>query len=733
MNRSRLTLLMRAPGTSVVAVAHLYLLLFVAAMLVSLRMPEHGLTPTDAGGAVALGTRDGDAIIVPNGAQLLFVSDAGRLAARAETLAPDFLPSGGREELRRFYADRDRLGIIAAAPGARAVLPTEGSGERIVTLRPAGRGVGDLPLDFWLLAAQAVAIGTLGGWIRLTAPRQLGAWMFGASCDGILLAGLSGAVFDARSLTADGGLLWSMHLLNMVGTNLSAAGLMALFLYMPRRIAPSWLGPAALAAAALTGVAEGYGLIPLGWFYALLVLPNVAFLAAAITQWRVADGNPAARAVMRSVGAGSFAGAALLCGGMVVPVLLGIPSFASDGMTILPVALVYGTIAFGIAGTRLFVLDAWSYRLALGAAAVLLLLATDALLLRVLDVERPVALALALLAIGYGYLPLRAFVWRWVMGAHPLARDQFVRQAVRVTFAIDPEARRGAWRDLLDRVFSPLEVVAGDGSPEVLIDRSGEVLNIPATADSGALCLRFARRGTRLFSPEDAAVARELVTLLQEAAVARDAYTSGVREERGRIARDLHDDVSGLLLTGLHRAGPGDMREDVRQALAEIRTIVSSLADGERPLADVLADIRHEAATRLTRAGVALAWPVLPGSGSDSTLDYARSRALTSSLREIVTNIVKHAGASQVEVAVAHRSASLLIAVQDDGGGAPASTTREAGTGRGLVNLVQRFEEIGGRCTLEPQPTGFRVSLVLPLDRPRSRSSGPAPDAQARA
>lgn len=719
---SKLGHLVRAPGTGVVVIAHLNLLLFMLAMFAALRMPEHGVTPSDTGGAVAFALEDGLPAVVPNDASVLFVSDAGRLAAPARTLAPDFMPNGDRKAVARFYADRDRLSHIAAARRARMVLPV-GSGERVVVLQPAHRGVSDLPLDFWLLAAQAVAIGTLGGWIRLAAPRRLGAWMFGASCDGILLAGLSGAVFDARALTADGGLLWSMHFLNLVGTNLSAAGLMALFLYMPRRIAPPWVGPAALAVAVLVGVAEGAGWIPLSWFYALLVVPNAAFLAAAVTQWRVAKGDPAARAVMRSVGAGSFAGAALVCGGMVVPALLNIPSFASDGMTILPVALIYGTIAFGIAGTRLFELDAWSYRLALGTAAVLLLLATDALLLRVLDVQRPVALALAILAIGYGYFPLRAFVWRLVMGTEPLARDQFVRQAVLISFAVDPGARRSAWRDLLDRIFSPLEFIVGGGSPDVRIEQAGEVLHIPATADSDALRLRFARRGTRLFSPDDAAVARELVSLLQEAAAARDAYVSGVQAERGRIARDLHDDVSGLLLTGLHRSGPGDMREDVRQALAEIRTIVSSLADGERPLDDVLADIRHEVATRLMRAGVALAWPVPPRDGSTATLDYTRARALTSSLREVVTNVIKHAGASQVEVAVVHRSASLLITVQDDGGLLPSGTTRPVGTGRGLLNLVNRFEEIGGRCTLEPQPTGFRVSLALPLDRPSGRSS----------
>lgn len=703
--------LTRAPGVGLAVVVHLHLLLFALAAIVALTMPDHGFVAADAGDAVVLHGWDGSATRVARDAPVAISSVAGSLTVRAAELIPDYMPPGGRRAVAGFFHDRDRLGTIARRADARATY----AGRAPLRLLHGRRRLGDLPLDVWLLGIQAVAIGTLGWWMRLTAPRSLGAWMFGLSCDGVMLAGLSGAVFDARALTADGGLLWAMQILNLVGSNLCATGLMAVFLYLPRPIAPRWVGPACIAAAAVLGVAEGAGLLSLAWFYALLAAPNLAMLAAVLTQWRAAGGDPKARAVLRSVGASSFAGGALLGCGMAIPALFGTPSIASDGMTIFPLALIYGTIAFGIAGARLFLLDTWSYRLAVGAAAALLLLGADALIVRFLDLERPVALAIALLAVGYAYFPLRAGIWRWVTGAGPLARDTLVRQAALVAFAPDVRARRDGWRALLHRVFAPLEIVAGEDTPGVRIERSGEILAIPATVDSEALRLRFARQGTRLFSPADADVARELVGLAREAAAARNSYMSGVHEERRRIARDLHDDVSGLLLTGLHRAQVEEMRGDVRQALGEIRTMVSSLADGARPLDDVLADIRHEAATRLAAAGIALAWQLPPESAPPVTLDYARARALTASLREMVTNVVKHARAAELRVAVVRDAHALVVVVADDGGAAVAASARAPGSGRGLPNVAQRFAELGGDCRIEPDATGFRLRLTLPL------------------
>ena len=288
-------------------------------------------------------------------------------------------------------------------------------------------------------------------------------------------------------------------------------------------------------------------------------------------------------------------------------------------------------------------------------------------------------------------------------------------------FAATAPARRAGWRDLLDRMFEPLEIAPLE--PPVaeveLRDEGGELL-IPATADDGALRLRFARRGNRLFARDDVAIARELVTLSTEAARARAEYARGVTDERQRIARDLHDDVSGLLLTGLHRTEVDQVHGDLRQALGEIRTMVASLAGRSQPLSVVLADLRFETAARLEAAGLRLDWPVsADGAAPDPELGYAHHKALTSALREVVTNAIRHSGGSRLAIRCLHDGQAVQLDVADDGIGhlANAVQSRERGGGHGLGNVGQRLAELGGGCAIVPGETGFRLVLSLPLPR----------------
>ncbi|MDE2405996.1 MAG: hypothetical protein KGM17_15100 [Sphingomonadales bacterium] len=715
-----------APAVRLGIAVHGLLALALATTLLALAMPRHGI------GFVAAEGRHGAALVAarPDGASPLLLdaaapvtlrSAAGVLAVPAGELVNDHAPPGGPAALRAFYARADRIAALAAAPGARAELALPG-GTVVVPLARREATPGDLPLDVWLLLAQGCAIGLLGAWMGASAPGHRPARLFAASCGGVLLAALSGAVFDARGLTGPGTLLQVAQALNFIGTNLCAVGLAVLFLHVPRDLVPPRVDHALFALATAAGALEGLGAIPLAGFYAGLLLVTIAFVAIFLRQWRLAAGDPAGRAVLRWIGVATFASAAFLTVGMAAPVLLGTPALASDGMSIIPLFAIYGAIAFGVGRVRLFTLDRWSYRLVLGVLGVALLLVADAALAQVLRLDRPLALALALLVVGYGYLPLRTLVLRLVTGRRPVSGEALFRQAALAAFAATAAARREGWRELLDRLFEPLEIAplaAAVTTAELRED--GAELALPATADDGALRLRFARRGSRLFSPDDLATARQLVALSAEAARARAEYARGVTEERQRIARDLHDDVSGLLLTGLHRTDVGAVRGDLRQALGEIRTMVASLAGRSQPLSVVLADIRFETAARVEAAGIALDWPVSAMLDEpDPELGYAHHKALTSALREIVTNAIKHARATRLSVRTELPGGFVKLSIADDGVGIAAGAPGPR-AGHGLGNVRQRLHELGGSCAILPGSGGFRVELLLPLPAATAR------------
>ncbi len=705
--------LWRRPAVTIALSAYTLAGLCVAAVMLALHMPGHGARFAQADDNIALFLADGRVAILPPGAGVTISSSAGRIQASVGEMVPDYMPDGGPGAVRGWYRQRDRLAQIAGAPGATLAV-TDAAHVVRAPLVPHARALRDLPVDFWLLMTQALVIGLLGIGVRLARPRDLRSWLFGASTDGVMLAGMSGAIFDARELAADGTLLQAMQGLNFIGSNLCAAGLCALFLHVPRAIGPRGLAPGLLAAAVVLGALQGLAIIPRAGFYIGLLSTTCAFPLIFIAQWRRSRHDPAGRAMLRWNGAWTFFGSAQIGLSMAAPILFGVAPLASDGMIIIPLLLIYGGIAFGVAGFRVFALDRWAYRLVLGALAIVLLVLGDAALVTTLRLEQPVALALSVLAVGYLYFPLRALLWRWISGTRELSSDALFREAAVVAFSGSAQARRAGWRALLDRLFAPLEITPFAGAVAApAIEDGGEMMLVPAIADDTALALRFARGGRRLFGPDELSTARELMLLMREAERTRAEYSRGVTEERHRIARDLHDDVSAHLLTGLHRNDVTQVRSDVRQALTEIRTIVSSMAGPALPLATAMADLRFETAERLSAAGITLDWaPGDDGAAGAVVLDYTLHKALASSVREAVSNVIKHSGATILVVTAAAAEAMLTVTLADDGRG--AKTGHPVG-GNGLGNIAQRLGEIGGTCTASAGPGGFAVVLRIPL------------------
>jgi signal transduction histidine kinase len=612
-----------------------------------------------------------------------------------------------------WYADRDRLVSIIAAPDARMITASPG-GERIIALTARKRGLGEIPTDTWLLLAEACGVGLIGVWMLILRPNDWAARLFMASCTGIALAAFTGALADGRELAAGGLLLRIALTLNIVGSNVGPAGLLALFLIQPRRI----LGPAAalglIGLAALWGLAVGAGLIPMTVYYAGLAAMTAGFIAVLAVQWRLARGDPAARAVVRWVGFTTMIYSGALTVAMVAKQFLGGASLGGDGLSIVPIFIAYGGIAFGVGRYRLFDLDRWAFQVVVGALAAAALLLLDLGLILGLRIEARVALGFSILMVGYLYFPARARVWRWLTGKPTLSESELFQLASDVAFIPAAAARRASWRALLQRLFDPLDIAPAEGpASQVAVSAEGVALSIPAAAAEGPLVLRYRGRGRLLFDSGQAALARELVRFMHQAERTRDEYARGASEERQRIARDLHDDVSGRLLTGLQRPDAGSIRDDVRAALADIRTILRGLGGEVMPLSQVVANMRHETFERLEAAGVGLDWPVEMTPVSDPALDYPRYRNITAAQREIVTNILRHANATAVTVRYGTEHGVFWITIADDGsglgGGAAASLASE---GRGLANIQRRLSEIGGSASLEDANPGLRVRLT---------------------
>ena len=191
--------------------------------------------------------------------------------------------------------------------------------------------------------------------------------------------------------------------------------------------------------------------------------------------------------------------------------------------------------------------------------------------------------------------------------------------------------------------------------------------------------------------------------------------------ERMRISRELHD-LLGHHLTALSlnlevasHVTTGKAQDHVRQAqslakllLTDVREAVSQLRE------DDAIDLR-EALEALVEGvpGLSIAF-VAPESLQVS--DPARAQVILRCAQEIITNTVRHAGASRLTLEVQPEGNGVHIRSQDNGHGADAVVA-----GNGLRGMRERLEHYGGRLAITTaRGEGFAVTAWLPLGRSES-------------
>ena len=184
--------------------------------------------------------------------------------------------------------------------------------------------------------------------------------------------------------------------------------------------------------------------------------------------------------------------------------------------------------------------------------------------------------------------------------------------------------------------------------------------------------------------------------------------------ERERISRDLHDVLGHTLslitlkaeLAGkLFERDPAACRREIadiersaRSALAEVRSTITGYRHS---------GLLHEVAS--ARAALASADVLLTTQLAPLTLPAAAENVLALALREAVTNIVRHAGASQCRVSLASEADTLVFCVVDNGGVLPGFAP-----GNGLRGMQERVLGLGGRMHWRVDG-GLALELRLPL------------------
>ena len=205
--------------------------------------------------------------------------------------------------------------------------------------------------------------------------------------------------------------------------------------------------------------------------------------------------------------------------------------------------------------------------------------------------------------------------------------------------------------------------------------------------------------------------------------------TRAVAEERGRLARELHDVIAHNVSVMVVQAAAaeqvlGESPEQTREALRSIQDAGRQTVVELRRLLGILRgrDRELEIAPQPSLAGLeALAEQIrrsgLPVEvaieGMPSRLPVSLDLSAYRIVQEGLTNVLRHAGATRARVAIRYRPELLEVEVVDDGRG----TSENGSWGHGLLGIRERVALFGG--TLEAgnrREGGFALRASLPLD-----------------
>jgi two-component system sensor histidine kinase DesK len=215
----------------------------------------------------------------------------------------------------------------------------------------------------------------------------------------------------------------------------------------------------------------------------------------------------------------------------------------------------------------------------------------------------------------------------------------------------------------------------------------------------------------------DARMSRSRVLLLRKQEEVEQLATIAERE---RISRDLHDLLGHTLsLITLKaelarklfdrdaeacRSEIADIERSARAALSEVRSAVSGYRQS---------GFAHELDS--ARASLAAASVTLHADIETLSLPAAAENVMSLALREAVTNIVRHAGASECQLSLSQVQGVLVLRIADNGERLGASTAIRRGNG--LAGMGERAAALGGELALRVE-RGLALELRLPAVAP---------------
>lgn len=212
------------------------------------------------------------------------------------------------------------------------------------------------------------------------------------------------------------------------------------------------------------------------------------------------------------------------------------------------------------------------------------------------------------------------------------------------------------------------------------------------------------------------------------------AMSDGQENERHRIAKELHDSMGALLASAklksqsLTKTAEGnngdpqkhkDLESILEEAIEEVRRISHNLMSGtlwKFGLPPALKDLKNT----ISSTGEVKFHLNMHGFQNSERLDFKFELAVYRIVQELVTNSLRHANASTIEVLAVREKEQMNLMVIDDGVGFTYDQSHSTG-GIGLKNISARIVELNGSLSIDSdRGNGSHISISLPINIPKT-------------
>lgn len=272
------------------------------------------------------------------------------------------------------------------------------------------------------------------------------------------------------------------------------------------------------------------------------------------------------------------------------------------------------------------------------------------------------------------------------------ALDRALRPLAQVMQALD---RTGAGRfDTRLPVFAPPELArlsrAFNGMADRLVAAVDDNVRLETERE-------VAERMHARLEDERRVISRELHDELAQGITAVRALAGAIAQRSGEQPA-VHGQAQGIV------AVTGEMQDGVRRILHRLRPAEALPVALERLLAGW--QLQHE--------DIALEHAIELGA---APLPEALGQAVVRVVQEGLTNVVRHAGASRVELSIVRGPVGLCLTLADNGRGRDGRPSAQAGCGLGLTGMGERVAQLGGQLEFDhPAGGGFRLTARFPLN-----------------